>query len=88
MVTLNDRGSVAVKVSTEQTGIEENYLPKSEYDLLKERMFKIASASNPRKLNLNPVNINGLLSNKNLVVKVDKPQVINEKGFLTTTTFL
>jgi len=51
-------------------------------------MFKIASATNPRKLNLNPVNINGLLSNKNLVIKVDKPQVINEKGFLTTTTFL
>ena len=59
MVTLSDRGSVAVKVSTEQAGIEDNYLPKSEYDILKDRMFKIASASNPRKLNLNPANING-----------------------------
>ncbi len=48
MVTLNDRGSVAIKVSIDQTGIEENYLPLSEYDLLKERMFKIASATNPR----------------------------------------
>jgi hypothetical protein len=46
-------------VSTEKAGIEDNYLPKSEYDILKDRMFKIASASNPRKLNLNPANING-----------------------------
>ena len=88
MVTLNDRGSVAIKVSTEQTSLEENYLPKSEYDLLKDRMFKLASSTNSRKLNLNPVNNQSLLSNKNLYIKIEKPQIINEKGFLTTTTFL
>ena len=61
--------------------------PKSEFELLKERMQKLAAADQPRELQMQQ-QLHGLFAGKNCVSHITNPRVEQERVYLQTNNYL
>ena len=67
--------------------MRENHLPQSEFEKLKERMVSLASADQPKEIQMQQQQ-HGMFAGKKCTSSIANPQVTYEKGFLQSNTYL